>query len=145
MRASVASAQRAWKQKANIKQMFFKARPRGVQWAVCGRQKRNNELVGRLEVGNRACVLRMPTQQQPVALAVDVAVSTKQTMSRQLASRQQPVSVARVLCVAPSTSTLSHPSLSLPLPCSLSFSFYLLCTPHSSSSNPKIYDNAARS
>lgn len=76
----------------------------GAGTTVCGRQKRNNELVGRLEVGNRACVLRMPTQQQPVALAVDVAasiavaVSTKQTMSRQLASRQQPVSVARALC-----------------------------------------------
>lgn len=29
VRASEASAQRAWKQKANIKQMFFKARPGG--------------------------------------------------------------------------------------------------------------------
>lgn len=78
-----------------------------MQRTVCGRQKRNNELVGRLEVGNRACVLRMPTQQQPVvvalavaadvAVSIAVAVSTKQTMSRQLASRQQPVSVARAL------------------------------------------------
>lgn len=166
---SEASAQRAWKQKANIKQMFFMARPgegrEEWQHTLCvWQQKRNNELVGRLEVGNSDSVraahgnaAQSAAQSASAAqfavsisisVAVAVAVSTKQnaeqTVGQQAAARKRCQSfvwhLARSLPL-PLSLPLPH-SLSLPPPLSAFTAAICFALPTAAQ---KIYDNAARS